>query len=328
MCESLDAYLEAAELNVQEDFGLSYAEVDGVNYAIPVTDCADFVWVNLDMLEEKGIKIPENWTFEDYKAIAKRLTTGEGEDKVYGHMCQVAWPDMWMKPAYVALGSEIASEKYVFDLDNPYFERALQWRYDMEVTDQSAVPVTLQKTSNLAMQDMFLQGKVGMLYGGSWLIRYAKDTENYPHDFKTGFVQLPKWDDTDNYYNSASSLDEYLAINSKSENKEAAWEVIKYWATEGYYPMCAGGKIPSWKGADQDQVIANLLGDGAEEIFDVESVIDVMFADHNYFLSPVTETRGEIASALEIEADKCLSGDQTVQEAIANMKERAESINS
>lgn len=326
MCEDLTPYLTEAGIDVERDFGVSYARMDGKDYAIPVTDAADFIWLNKDMVEAAGLTVPTEWTFEEYRNYAKALTNGDGENKVFGSIVQVAWPNMWMKPAQVALGGDSASDKYVFDLENEYFTKSLQWRYDMEVIDQSQVPVTLQKTSKIAMQDMFFPGKAAMMYGGSWLIRYAKNTTDYPHDFVSAFAPLPRWDDQSGYFNSAGSVDEYMAINPKSAKKDAAFEVLKYWATEGYYPACAFGKIPAWKNADPDKVLALVLGENADELFDVETVKRVLFDDFNYFTTPMVPCRSEVAVALEREADKCLSGEQSVEEAIENMKTAAESI--
>lgn len=327
MAEKLDAYLKKDNIDIEKDFGKSYAFYNDSNYALPITNAGDFIWINKKMFDEAKIPVPTEWTFDEYKAIAKQLTKGTGDNKIYGSMVQVGWPDMWMKPAYIPLGPESYLEKYIFNLDNPYFKNALQLRYDMEVVDKSQVPVTIQKTSKLTLQDMFFKGKVAMMYAGSWLVRSAKDEKNYAHDFVTAFAPLPKWSkDQQGYYNSSGTIDENVSINSKSKNKDAAWEFVKYWATEGYYPMCKGGKIPAWKKADQNAVINSFLGDNPEKIFDVESVKRVTFANFNWFTTPLSPARSQVAVALEREADKCLSGEETVDQAIDAMKKAAVDI--
>lgn len=76
MCEDLTPYLTEAGIDVERDFGVSYARMDGKDYAIPVTDAADFIWLNKDMVEAAGLTVPTEWTFEEYRNYAKALTNG------------------------------------------------------------------------------------------------------------------------------------------------------------------------------------------------------------------------------------------------------------
>lgn len=327
LCVRLDDYLAAAGIDVLNDFGMSSALVDGSFYALAVTDTRDFLWLNKDMLEAAGIEVPtESWTTDEYREAAKKLTSGFGEDKIYGTMIHYSWANSWMRPAFVALGPAVSSDRYVYDIENEYFARALQLRYDLEVTDGSMVPTAYAKTAGLSVQGMFLTGKTAMFHGGSWVIRYAKNLTDYPHDFKIAFAPLPHWDDTDNYYNSTQSLGEYMAVNTRSANPDAAFEFVKYWATDGYYPLCAGGKVPAWVHADMDQVVAGLMGDNAADIFDIDSVKNVLFGKQDYFTVPVVAGRSEVISALSVEADKFFAEETTLEETIENMKAAALSV--
>ena len=326
MCVKLDDYLAAAGISILDDFGMSSALVGDSFYAIAVTDTRDFIWINEDIFKEEGIEIPTYWTYDEYRDIAKRLTKGEGADKRYGTMIHYSWANSWMRPAFVALGFDVSSDEYVYDLNNPYFAKALQLRYDLEVTDGSMVPTALAKTTGLNVQGMFLTGKTAMFHGGSWVIRYAKNLTDYPHDFKIAFAPLPHWADTEGYYNSTMSLGEYMSISTKCPNPDAAFEFIKYWATDGYYPLCAGGKVPAWVHADMDQVLGNLIGGNAGELFDLDTVKNVLFGKQNYFTVPVVPGRSEVISALSIEADKYFAEEQSLDETIANMKEAAKTV--
>lgn len=327
MCIALDDYLKKANLDVEKDFGNSCAHIDGKWFGLAVTDSRDFIWINKDIFDAAGIKIPTYWTVDEYKAAAKALTETTKDGKRYGTMIHYSWANSWMRPAFVALGDKVVSDKYIYAVDNPYFAKALQLRYDMEVTDGSMVPTSLAKTSGLSVQNMFLSEQVAMFHGGSWIIRYAKDLTTYPHDFKIAFAPLPHWTESDaGYFNSTGCLNEYLAITPTCKNQDAAFDFLKYWATEGYYPLCKGGKVPAWVGADQDKVIANLMGDNASEIFDVESVKNVLFGHQDYFIAPTAKGSAEVINALNIEADKCFGGQQTVAQTIEAMKAAAAKI--
>ena len=72
--------------------------IDGNLYELP-TDCNDaVVHVNTKMFQEAGIEIPyDGWTWEEFRSIAKQLTTGEGDSKVYGFGTSLspAWLAGW-----------------------------------------------------------------------------------------------------------------------------------------------------------------------------------------------------------------------------------------
>jgi multiple sugar transport system substrate-binding protein len=328
LAEALDGYVQASGIDPVKDFGEAYNTFNGKTYALAITKVDDFMWINKKMFDAAGIPVPTEWTWDEYRAIAKKLTKGEGEAKVYGSMLQIAWPDIWMKPAFIALGPKSYSSDMVFNLTDPMFKHSLQLRYDLENTDQSQVPVTLQKSAKLTLQDMFFKEKVAMFYGGSWIIRYAKNLKDFPHDFISAFAPLPTWEKgTKNYYNSCGALDEYLSINSKSPSKDAAWDYIRYYATEGYNPMIAGGKIPAWRGADADQVAKLLLGDNPEKLFDIDSFKRVIIGGNgSYFVTPLSPVRREIATILEQEAEKAIIKDQSVNQAIETMIKKSREI--
>jgi multiple sugar transport system substrate-binding protein len=158
-------------------------------------------------------------------------------------------------------------------------------------------------------------------------VRYAKNTKDYPTQFISAFAPLPKWDKGSKLnYNSQPTVDEYWVINTKSKNKAYAWEVIKYAGTVGYYPMCSGGKTPSWKNTNKDLVIKLFLGENPEKIFDIESVKRVAFADSNYFITQLTPARSEVVTMLERESEKCLADQQTVDQTLQVMKQKAADI--
>ncbi len=326
-CVNLDSYLKESNIDVANDFGMSSALINGSWYGLAVTDSRDFIWINKDLFDAAGIEIPTSWTYDEYREIAKAMTSGSKNDKRYGTMIHYSWANSWMRPAFIALGDKVCSDQYIYAVDNPYFAKALQLRYDMEVTDGSMVPTALAKTSGLSVQNMFLTEQVAMFHGGSWVIRYAKNLTDFPHNFKIAFAPLPHWADADaGYFNSTGSLNEYLAISPNCKNPEAAWDFIKYWATEGYYPLCKGGKVPAWTGTDMNKVIENLMGENAAELFDVDSVKNVLFGHQNYFVAPNAKGSSEVITALNREADKCFGGEQTVAQTIEAMKAAAAKI--
>lgn len=81
----VDVFVEENILGGRE----SFVHVDGRTYGIPTVTEPVGIMINKDMLDEKGITIPENWTLSDYEEIARQLTGEKDGKKVYG--CNVYW---------------------------------------------------------------------------------------------------------------------------------------------------------------------------------------------------------------------------------------------
>ncbi|MGB4368837.1 MAG: hypothetical protein WBI74_06300 [Caldicoprobacterales bacterium] len=114
-------------------------------------------------------------------------------------------------------------------------------------------------------------------------------------------------------------------MNSKSEHKEAAWEFIKYWLTDGSKFLLAGGKVPVWKDVDLDEVTEGLLGDNAEALFDVEAFKRVALDPNlKYILDTETVAAPEIDQIIKEESDKMYLGEQSVEEMVQSLKQRAD----
>ena len=87
MYAPIDEFIEKDGIDMEKNFGgiLSYASYDGVTYGYPIRSTIEGIWYNKDMFDAAGIEYPDgSWTWDEYKAIAEKLTSGEGDSKVYG----------------------------------------------------------------------------------------------------------------------------------------------------------------------------------------------------------------------------------------------------
>ena len=67
--------------------------VDGKPYALPTKLDKYGIVINADMFEEAGIEIPTEWTYDEFREIAKKLTHGEGPVS-YTHLCLLRYHEM------------------------------------------------------------------------------------------------------------------------------------------------------------------------------------------------------------------------------------------
>ena len=67
---------------------------DGVQYGLPTDLDLQLIYYNKDLFDAAGVAYPEaGWNWDDYIAIAKALTAGEGVGKTYGSLRVPVWFD-------------------------------------------------------------------------------------------------------------------------------------------------------------------------------------------------------------------------------------------
>ncbi len=242
---------------------------DGKVYTVPMVVNPVTVMINQSMLDARKITIPDNWTHEEFREIAKELS-GKG---VWGTFDTppLARQELGQDFLYKNGGTES-------NYDHPAFAKGAQLRVDM-IGEKSAIPMTeiLAQKLQVYSQAPFLTGKVGMLINQPFLLRYITDTKEFPHDFRTTLKPLPVAEKGKEYWNSGQYGD-HVAITKSSQHAEAAWTLIKWWATEGGQYMVRGGRYPILReNLDVDSMVKSTVGPEGERLFDVESVRTALF---------------------------------------------------
>lgn len=167
----------------------------------------------------------------------------------------------------------------------------------------------------------FLNGEIAMMPFSAWMLRYVNDLENFPHEFITTFAPLPRIDEnTESPYQSI--LNNYICMNSNSENKDEAWEFMKFWITEGSRHIA---KMPAWNNANEDEIIRVILGDNPEKLFDVEAYKNVMLNDDlKYVVTTKTKALPEIMQIYKEESQKFFLNAVSPEEYYTNLKTKAD----
>ena len=181
------------------------------------------------MLDAAGLPIPDdNWTWDDFDMYMEKLSSGEGFNRVFGGVSVTDSYSM-AYPSRGILGSNyFYKEDGTSNFDHPSFKWSLERRMKVQVEKKIEYDIFEQKATGVT---------ASMMVSGPYL-RYVKDMENYPHDFTVAFANVPRYDEnTEVNYNKGSYMFDFASINSKSENKEAAWEFLKYLSAFRYYRM-------------------------------------------------------------------------------------------
>lgn len=310
--------------------------VDGRYYAVPTRyENPSWMMVNVDMLKAAGLEVPyDGWTYEEFRDYAKKLTSGEGYDKVYG----MFWGGTALRGAFKTLLGSVLDKYSVYkndectesNFDHPAFAATLQLMVDLSVTDGSAPSFADEMAGGLSFANMFLEGKAAMTMGISQ-VRVLKDIVNYPHDFTTALVPFPVPDASypetagqHAYYNGAGDT---ISVASKTEHPEEAVDFAIWYITEGMIPLASINRIPLYSEVDQESVIQAL--NNVEGVLDEQSVINYVTIDQSN-VSVVGDrpywAKAQIDTVMTEEIEAAMNGQKDVATALADMKTRADAL--
>lgn len=89
--------------------------------------------------------------------------------------------------------------------------------------------------------------------------------------------------------------------------------------------MCRAGKIPSWTGIDPEVALNEMLGENAEELFDVDSFKNVIFDEkiERYYNTKFNKLP-ELERIWKEEVERFVTGEQDQESTLANAKERGD----
>ena len=316
--------------DIAEKFGelAEYCKKDGTFYCVPTKRDQYGMMVNKDMFDAAGIEIPKEWTYSEFREVAKQLTTGEGDSKVYGAFLNTQ-QNLLTSFQYFAVGTLGGDWMYNEDgsktnFTNPIIEESAQLVYDMMNVDKSAPTHVDSVTQKLSVEGMFWTGKTAMV-PSSWTVRNVKNQDSYPHDFVTAFAPYPTPDSGESKYVMGGHGD-MLCINPKSPNIDACWEFVKWYSTEGILPLASGGRIPMYQDIDMN-LVKEYFFSGAEDLLDAESAEYVMIEPkENYAVTTVSSKSAELRDVLSEEMEAILNDQKSVKDGLADAAARGDKI--
>ncbi len=310
--ESLEGYIAADGYDLAPFVGMEkyYRGPDDALYALPYRSDFWVLFYNKTLFDKAGVPYPTgDMTWEQYAELAKKMTSGEGVDKIYGShyhtwlSCVANWA--------VCDGVNTLADREYSDLK--YF-------YDLAQSLEDAGAVmeyTELRASGLHYRNAFEQGNIAMLPMGSWLIgTLIADKKAGNFDFDWGITAVPHLESVP----AGSSFGNLTgaAINKNSANKDLAWKFIAWRASaEGAKAMAALGTRPAYVSEDIAAALASVEGfpqDDESKAALVPTAVSIEF--------PVVEKGSEIQTILNEEHSNIMSRSVTVDEGIANMNAR------
>ncbi|MBS6644867.1 MAG: extracellular solute-binding protein [Clostridiaceae bacterium] len=318
----LDPFFEAEGLNIEDEYNVVYKVNDQV-YGIPAEMKYALVLINKDMLDEAGLPVPPlDWTWEDYREYAIKMTKGEGAEKIYGSYFHTFSDMVLYGISSAKAGNKIFNEDGSLTFENPEFAKFMQFRYDLENKDKASVPLADMKALNMSYADQFFKGKAAMLPMMTYMLNYIGN-EKYVHDFETTFARLPLWDKNDPHYTPVGAT--IFCIAKTTEHPQEAYDFLKFWCTEGV--KIKGMTIANQKGVNKFECAESMVGNASEQV-DMEALNNVLNDEKwvDSYEEFIPAYQSEIENIMLEESDKYLLGSQSLEEMIANLMKRGNAV--
>ncbi|MBB3130228.1 multiple sugar transport system substrate-binding protein [Paenibacillus rhizosphaerae] len=331
MAEPLDDYIAKDGYKEETDYKVD-TRLNGKVYALPGKFNPWYVLLNKDHLDEAGLSVPTDWTWDQFADYAKKLTKGEGASKRYGTYFHGPQGGGWLE--FLKLKMENQPENSDFlkadgssNLDDPNFRATLELRLKMEKEDQSSVPYTDMISQKLNYRTQFFNQSASMIVIGSWMNTEIGGTDKVPLEFNVAVAPFPKNKEGDPTGITPVTTD-YVAVAAKSKHKEEAYKFVRWYTTEGQ--TVQGKNIPAWSQVKSDQVeqiIDTILaGTKSPEKVDKKSLVDTLVASKASAIVPPASYQAEVFKAVNEEYEKLILGNQDIDETVKNSQERVNKI--
>lgn len=307
---NLDEYIKKDNFDLSPYGGIGeMLKMDGSNYTLPYRKDWYTLYYNKDLFDAAGVAYPsEDMTWDEYEQLAKKMTSNKNGSNVFGSHNHT-WMALVSNWAVQDGKNDLMADDYSFL--KPYYEQAL--RMQKEGTIQSYANL---KTSSIHYVSSFEQGQVAMVPMGSWFLTTLindKEAGNFNFDWGVTRIPHPQGVEAGTTVGSVTPV----AINSKTDNADLAWEYVKFVTGEkGAEILADNGLFPAYESESVTNKLAQIKGfpeDGKSALTTTGFVFD----------RPLHEKMASVRKVIEEEHDLIMIGQETVDKGIENMNKRA-----
>ncbi|MFW5787057.1 MAG: sugar ABC transporter substrate-binding protein [Halanaerobiales bacterium] len=271
-------------------------------FAIPQNINALSIFYNKELFAEAGLEgEPKNW--EELREYAEKISDlGEKTHGLTFSATKDETGSFQFAPFLWQAGGSFE------ELDSDASKSAMKLWQDM--LENGYTPKSVLNTPQYELAVNFASGNVGMMVNGPWALSAFDEA-----DFDYGVFKMPVKEGVDKPTSVLGG--ESLAISRTSENKEAAWEFIKYFQKpETIKEWCKiENRIPARK-----DVVKDTPAWSEDEIMQVftEQLEDTV-------ARPVHPEYSEMSSALQTAIQESLTGSD-VEEAMDKAADKVDSV--
>ena len=314
--EPLNSYIASSGIDTSLYGGtVEQITVNNEVYALPFRSDFWLIFYNKDLFDKAGVPYPTNdMTLADYDALARKMTSGSGANKIYGNHYHT-----WRSAVQLfgILDGKNTIVDGTYDFLKPYYELILKQQDDGICQDYATL-----KTSSIHYSGVFYNNQIAMMNMGSWFIatqiQKVKEGESLATNW--GLAKYPHPDGVP----AGTTLGTItsLSVNANSKNKEAALDFMKFvTGPEGAAVIASTGTIPAIK---NDEVIASIASMDGFPTDDASK--EALKTYKTYLEMPMHEKSAEIETVLNECHDNIMTKNTTIDEAINEMNTRIAEI--
>ncbi|MDV4152130.1 sugar ABC transporter substrate-binding protein [Clostridium sp. AL.422] len=190
-------------------------------FAVPKDIDTIALWYNKTMFDEAGLEYPNaDWTWDDFKEAAKKLTKSDGSQ--YGYTLSPSDnQEGWYNMVYSMGGAIISDDRKTSKMDDPNTIKAIE--YASSFVKEGLTPKYEIIAENGA-ESLFKSGKVAMIPQGSWMVSDLMSNDYVKEN--ADVAVLPKDATTGKRISIYNGLGWTASANTKSPDN--AWKLIEY----------------------------------------------------------------------------------------------------
>lgn len=239
----LDPYIQKSNFDVKP-FGptIDNLRIDGKFYDLPYLVQPQILVINRKIFKAAGVPEPKpGWTWEEFRETARKLTSGEGDSKVWG------FTSTFSSNLVSIYASQTSEPNTIFFLNEAGVKNGLQLFSTMVFTDRSMPPEHKREpnsTASIMMRDDFRRGKSAMSMEFISNLRFLSVGMGGPNaaPLEIDVAPMPVVPGGKPYANASPQT---LAISAKSKNPDAAWRFIQFAVgPEGAATLARQGSVP------------------------------------------------------------------------------------
>ena len=314
LLEPLDAYIKKDNFDtgIYAQGRLNAYNLSGVQYALPKGLDSVAVALNTEIFSRYGVDLPEEgWTWDDMRAIATQLkdAIAAAGGSEYPIVMELDGQPSWMNFLYQNGGYFLSDDGKTTGVAEAASKDAIQQVVDLMDNGQMAPYSVLSETKGT---DLFISGQAGIVFIGSWKASVLEES-TLAESGNIRLIQMPKMA----VNNSCNMGGLGYVMSSRCENKDAAWELIKYITgpEAEAYEAEKGIDIPACLAA-QSAYVANFKNINAQVFMDASATGFAYPSNGNF------DWTGYVNDAMA----EAFSGTKTVSDALDNGAAQAQAV--
>ncbi|WP_119066289.1 extracellular solute-binding protein [Rubrobacter indicoceani] len=290
---------------------------------------AGLLYYRADLLEEAGLsEAPATW--EELSEVADRIRSDA--DREYGVVfqgdeyeggvvngCEFIWNAggriLTGATSFQSPGTPLTLSPNVIEIDNPNSARGLEVERGLVVDGVAPEKVAMYREADC--EEAFLNGRAVFMRGWPYMYALAGQDGNSVEAGQIGVAPLPVAGDGAQSYSCLGGWN--LLVNAASENKDAAWEFIKFATAPEQQRARAteGSFLPT---------LREVYGDA--EVIETVPVLRPgrNIIENNARTRPVTPYYSEVSAALAVAFNRNLTGEAEPQETVATLQDDLQRI--